>query len=154
MQIQPEVKAQIISRAKEAGFPGHIEFRIDMPFDGFTDKMVFPDEQVTPLMRKLRRELPPEAKGKPVIYLRVYLEKTKRDYLAVLAHEIGHYEQPLPEVFLVDKPHWVLAWIDRETDAQIRGFPWAKKWGVLPEYMDFLRRMDEFLKMMGFPLDS
>jgi len=139
-----ELKAQVVSRAREVEFPGHIEFRRHMLlWDGQYDDGARPD--VNPIVKGLRRGLPQHARGGPVIYL-CYHKRTGEQILVTLAHELGHWEQPsVPLVMTTAEV------ISREAEANFKGFKYAVKWGVVPQFLDKERLVNEVFKKLGLP---
>ena len=140
-----EIKAQLTTRAKEAGFPGYIVFRERMPTYGIYDSGLRPDEEVGTAIRILREELSQYMRGKPVIYIQL-IKRSKKQYLATLAHELGHWK--LPERPRAITPHEELL---REAEAQVQGFVWAKEWGVVPQYMSIEKLLNSQLRVWRLP---
>jgi len=140
IKSEPElVRSEVRAKANEAGFSGHIEFRRWMPTPGQYDFGLLPDWEVSTTLKILREDLPLAARGRPVIYLE-YERKTRKQLLATLAHELGHYEQgPLLEPSLA----WSPEWLRREVEAQALGLKWAIKWSVAPSYLRIERQLRE-----------
>ena len=132
--------------AREEKFPGSILLIEDLPVEGVTDLGPPDTYQPNVIVLALREILPEDLRGKPVIYLRYLSGRSKKEYLAILAHELGHWEQGGSPYPMIDP-----RWIEREVDAMARGFKWARKWEVLPEYFEAVRRVNEGLRSMGLP---
>lgn len=146
-----EIISQVRYKATEAGFPGWVEFKVYMPYDGLYDSGILPDKEVSTITRILREDLPSHAKGKPVIYICYKTDRrirSKGSILATLAHELGHSEQP-PELRPVLT--WSPEWLAREIDADSRGFKWARKWSVVPQYLSIRRKLKEIAHALGLP---